>query len=573
MNEAGPKIKQQIIDKIKSSTNILVTVSKNPTVDELAAAIGLTTILNKLGKHGTAIFSGEIPPAINFLEPDKVFENTADSLRDFIIALDKEKADHLRYKVEGDVVKIFITPYRTTITGDDLEFSQGDYNIELVLALGVANQEHLDTALSAHGQVLHDVTIATFSAGKQSSQLGSMDWRDSGASSLSEMVANISELLKVDKPVLDKQISTALLTGIVSATDRFSNLFTTSRVMTTAAQLMASGADQQLIAARLKESHEIEKLDKIPVVQKIKKPVEPVIVTPVVEEVLSSTLPDGSLVIDHDMKVEVEKKLDNIVAASNVSTLPSELLIDTPTVQPEPSVPLTPPVPQNQPTQPVKPVQPVQPVQSTQPAPAPKQVQKPVLENVSTLVSPKVEVAPEAPKVTDKQLPTAVEEPMLGGTLSATVDQASDDRQREEREAQNKTILTHSYLGDANLNNKNPINGIGQIEPEPVDIFADSMASSPGMDLFQNSNSAEQQPQYEHPPIGIPADAEPMVQPPILDLPLPPQLPDFSTLPNMTPSSLDYNDPALMQQPNFSTLPPQQATSNDPGQFVIPGQQ
>lgn len=119
MNDGNAK--QQIVDKIKNSTNILVTVSNNPSVDELSAALGLTLLLNKMNKHATAVFSGAIPPAITFLDAEKTFENTVNSLRDFIIALDKEKADHLRYKVEGEVVKIFITPYRTTITNEDLE--------------------------------------------------------------------------------------------------------------------------------------------------------------------------------------------------------------------------------------------------------------------------------------------------------------------------------------------------------------------------------------------------------------------------------------------------------------------
>ena len=134
MNE-GTNVKQQIVERIKSSTNILVTVSTDPSVDELSAALGLTLLLNKLNKHATAVVSGELPPAITFLDPQKTFENSVDSLRDFIIALDKEKADHLRYKVEGDVVKIFITPYRTTISSEDLDFSQGNYNVELVIAL------------------------------------------------------------------------------------------------------------------------------------------------------------------------------------------------------------------------------------------------------------------------------------------------------------------------------------------------------------------------------------------------------------------------------------------------------
>ena len=91
--QTEPNAKQQIVEKIKTSTNILVTVGKNPSVDALSAALAFTFMLNRLDKHTTAVFSGNIPPAITFLEPNKTFENTVDSLRDFIIALDKEKAD------------------------------------------------------------------------------------------------------------------------------------------------------------------------------------------------------------------------------------------------------------------------------------------------------------------------------------------------------------------------------------------------------------------------------------------------------------------------------------------------
>lgn len=254
------KIKQQVVEKIKGSEKILVTVSSDPSVDELSAALALTLLLDKQSKYATAIFSGETPPAIAFLEPEKTFDDTTDSLRDFIIALNKEKADHLRYKVEGDAVKIFITPYKTVIDESDLEFSQGDYNVELVIALGVNEQDDLDGALANHGQILHDASIITITAGDQTSNLGGIDWHDGGASSISEMIAGLAEALKVDKkkPLLDEPIATALLTGIVAQTDRFSNEHTTSKAMTIAASLMSAGADQQLIANELQSVRNIE---------------------------------------------------------------------------------------------------------------------------------------------------------------------------------------------------------------------------------------------------------------------------------------------------------------------------
>lgn len=249
-----PNVKQQIVESINQANNLLVTVSANPSVDQLAAAIGFALMLNKLGKHATAVFSGQIPSTIEFLQPEKTLEKNTDSLRDFIIALDKSKADKLRYKVEDRVVKIFITPYRTSISEKDLEFSQGDFNVEVVLALGVNRREDLDQAIVAHGRILHDATVISISK-TATEGLGSLNWQEPAASSLSEMVASLAELLKPD--LLDAQMATALLTGIVAETDRFSNIKTSPQTMAISAKLMAAGANQQLIAAKLDEPQDL----------------------------------------------------------------------------------------------------------------------------------------------------------------------------------------------------------------------------------------------------------------------------------------------------------------------------
>lgn len=203
----------QIVEKLEENSNILVTVNANPSVDELSAALGITLLLNKLDKHATAVFSGKVPPVIEFLQPEKTFENTVDSLRDFIIALNKEKADHLRYKVVDDMVKIFITPYRTTINKEDLDFSQGDYNVEAVLAIGVRSTSDLDHALESHGRILHDAVVASISL-DEPSHLGGIEWNNPRASSYSELLYSLGDrLIGENKKTLDSQIATALLTG------------------------------------------------------------------------------------------------------------------------------------------------------------------------------------------------------------------------------------------------------------------------------------------------------------------------------------------------------------------------
>ena len=247
--EDGRKdIYTEVAGKIRDSKNVLIALSSDPSVDEMAAAIGLSLYLDKLGKRATAIYSGTTPNALEFLKPDETFESSADTLQDFVIALSKDKADHLRYKLDGDYVKIYITPYKARISEEDLEFSYGDYNVDLVLALDVANGIDLDAALREHGRIMHDAVIINVTTGNPG-KFGEIEWSDKHASSVSEMIAKL--LYNVSGAEVSKEEATAFLTGIVAATNRFSNAGTTPETMQIASKLMKSGANQQLVSKNI----------------------------------------------------------------------------------------------------------------------------------------------------------------------------------------------------------------------------------------------------------------------------------------------------------------------------------
>jgi hypothetical protein len=620
MNDA--KTKQQVIEKITNSTNVLVTVSNNPSVDALSSAIALTLILNKLGKHTTAIFSGQAPPAITFLDPGKTFETSIDSLRDFIIALDKEKADHLRYKVEGDVVKIFITPYRTTISSNDLEFSQGDYNVELVLALGVENQAHLDGALEAHGSILHDAAVITVGNTTESSSLGSIDWRDDTASSLSEMLVTLTESLQSDAPLLDQEVATALLTGIVAETDRFSNPKTSSKVMTMAAQLMAAGADQQLIAAKLQESHEIGNravpagdtspytqpltstagtpsregltighaepiVAPVPVNAPVPTPVvapqtlntlaappEPVVVpmsdtpapapyTPPVVDTLEPTLsPEPAPLFDTPESTETPPVIGRIADAYALN--PEEELSAA-----LPSTPVTASLLGG--ALPISPQTTVTPTFNTEPltsATAPYVDSS--LSMFTTPLSQRTPAPVEPAFITQPELPQA---DLLAATPAAP-EQPEDE------------ISKHAYLGGQNTPSFNtPINST---EETPQTASADIFSSlTPPVGLSPTSASLTPptivEPEKNRDEVSRdealssitnqPQMAQPFSPAPGITLPPPPPLPDFGALPSAVAPAYALDSPVA--QPAILgdiVASPPQPVSNDPGQFKIPGQ-
>lgn len=319
--------KQQIIERIKQASNILVTVSNDPSVDQLAACIGWTLFLNKIDKHATAVFSGQVPSTIEFLQPEKTIETNTDSLQDFIISLDKNKADKLRYKVEDDVVRIFITPYKTSLSEKDLVFSQGDFNVEVVMALGVKVKSQLDKAITAHGRILHDATVVAINAGSdKAADLGQINWQEPLSSSLCEMLVSISEAF--GPGLIDNQMATAFLTGIVAETKRFSNNKTSPKVMTMSAQLMAAGANQQLI------------------VSKLEPPMPPLAISPRKEVPKASPPPQSPLVgvlnVPHESPktnaAEVEVKTSEIHIDKKGNIIPLESDLATKSVEPRQSI-------------------------------------------------------------------------------------------------------------------------------------------------------------------------------------------------------------------------------------------
>lgn len=238
----------KVADKIQHATNILIALSKDPNVDEISAAIALAFVLDQQKKHVTAIYSGQTPNALEFLRPEETFQKDISGLQDFIIALNKSKADHLIYQVEGDYVKILITPYKGQIKKEDLEYSYSDYNVDLVIVFNVNSGSEIDSALSEYGRIMHDATAINITSSVPG-RFADLEWSDPSKSSVCEMVYDLLSELEIDNT--PQEVATALLTGILSATERFSNNRTKPTTMAVASKLMEAGADQQLISSNI----------------------------------------------------------------------------------------------------------------------------------------------------------------------------------------------------------------------------------------------------------------------------------------------------------------------------------
>ncbi|MBP6880435.1 hypothetical protein KBC31_02270 [Candidatus Saccharibacteria bacterium] len=256
--DAASPIKQ-LIAQLEKANSVLVTATNNPDIDQLSAAFGMSQILNEMEKHVTTLISRPIPEELEFLKGELEVTDNVDNLRDFVISLDKRLADHLHYKVVDEEVRVYITPYRTSIGAKDIRFGQGGFNVDAVIILGATELDQLEDVISDDAGVINTAPVTILTKGDIPSVIRGDNWHNPSISSLSEMVANFA--LKVpDQTVLTQTSSQALLTGLITATKHFSNDKTTPQVMNIAAQMMSYGANQQTIVSRLGSANSIEEL-------------------------------------------------------------------------------------------------------------------------------------------------------------------------------------------------------------------------------------------------------------------------------------------------------------------------
>lgn len=305
--------KQQLLEQLRGSESIVVATSMHPSLDEVAAAKALVLILSKLDKKVAAVVGADLPRGAELLKPKNVFSDSLDGVRDFVIELNvsKTKADKFRYDLESDKLKIFITPFNGTYTQEDLSTSQGDFNVDTVMVLGLNNKTDLSEVAAGHDELLANSKIVSLNAGTNSGSYGDIKWYEPDASSISEMLVSTAEALGAG---LDKDTAETLLTGIISATEKFTNTRTTPKVMTMSAQLMAAGADQhELIAMYDKELNAP--------IEKPEPKVEETITEP--EEVVEPAENDS-----HVVEAGTDIKLEDVTVDENKTIDEIERLVD-----------------------------------------------------------------------------------------------------------------------------------------------------------------------------------------------------------------------------------------------------
>jgi len=244
--------KQQTSEAIRQSETILITTSQRPTVDQVAAVLAMTLILRKFGKKVTAVISDSLPASVKFLDTS-IIEKSLVGLRDFIIKVDvsNSEMESLRYEVEGKKLNIFLTPASGSLTSRDVSFDYGesDLDFDLAIVIGTGMRSKIDRIYTEFGKLFSEVPVVNIDFRRSNEGFGAINLIDPTAASLCEIIVALSESLQAG--MVDANIATVLLTGLMGSTDKFTAPHTSAKSLTIAAQMMAAGGDQQKVVRGL----------------------------------------------------------------------------------------------------------------------------------------------------------------------------------------------------------------------------------------------------------------------------------------------------------------------------------
>jgi len=255
--------KQQAVDLIQRAEDILVVSHRNPDGDSLGSMIALKITLEKLGKKVTMACSDSPGQIFSFLPKISEILTKIDVSKDLVIsvALKNAQLKKLGYKkVEQDnKIEILITPESGRFEPSDVTSQVKGAKYDLIISLDTPNLERLGE-LAQPADLFYEVPVINIDHHPANERFGKVNWVELVATSTAEILVSLIEALQKDKSLLDQEVATALLTGLIYDTSSFQNINTTPKSLTVAAQLVAAGGKQQEIVKNLYKTKTLETL-------------------------------------------------------------------------------------------------------------------------------------------------------------------------------------------------------------------------------------------------------------------------------------------------------------------------
>lgn len=254
------KPQEQFFRQIDSANRVAIVVNQNWSGDSLATALALKALLTKLGKQvDIAGDSAKQSDLFNFLPDFASLKTELANGSEFIINLDlsQTKTQDLKYRLTANKLEIVVTPADGSFSASDLTSRSSGFPYDVVIMINCTELLEAGNIFTNWSELFYQVPLINLDTQSANENYGQINLVNTQVASNAEI---IWQLFKAERSLIDADIATLLLTGIISATNNFTISRLSPQTLATASELLASGARREEIIDRLYRQKSVEVL-------------------------------------------------------------------------------------------------------------------------------------------------------------------------------------------------------------------------------------------------------------------------------------------------------------------------
>ncbi|MDP2932507.1 MAG: DHH family phosphoesterase, partial [bacterium] len=259
---ADISIQQQIFESLNKANRILIPLASSPSGDSLAAALAMYSFLKKLNKEPWLVSFGSVPDRFDFLPQHHEVRDNLEQTRGFVVSVRTEAAplDELSYHLDeqSQTLNIFLRPKEGHYEPSDVSFKSDKFPYDLVMVLGQPSLDTLGRLYDENTDLFFETPIINIDHHANNEHFGEINLIDITATSTTEILVEMLE--NFEAGLIDADIATNLLAGILIETNSFQHVKTTPKAFLKASSLISMGAEQQEIIRHLYKTKSVSLL-------------------------------------------------------------------------------------------------------------------------------------------------------------------------------------------------------------------------------------------------------------------------------------------------------------------------
>lgn len=251
MTETHIQSQTQFFEEIAKAKRVLIVLPEELNADIAGAGTAMALFLQRQNKDVEVLAKYNYETEFPFLPKIANLRIALNNIRSLVInvATQAKGLEEISYQLEEGLAKIYLKSKGEIFTPEDLSFESELAPYDLLLTLGVEQLSALGENFQNYTEVFYNTPKINIDNQPGNKHFGAINLVNINATSLCEVVSNLIQSYETD--LLNEEIATSLLAGIIARTHSFQNAHINPQSFKVASLLVEKGARQQDIVKHL----------------------------------------------------------------------------------------------------------------------------------------------------------------------------------------------------------------------------------------------------------------------------------------------------------------------------------